>query len=238
MRICFLGSSHGVPEPGRQCSSTMIDVSGRIYLIDMGMMVIPALINRGIPIDAVKGVFVTHMHGDHTNGLPGFVDLLTWYFKTADPAILLPKQEAVAVLADWTRLIGAGNRELRYGTVLPGTVYDDGYLKVTAIATKHCDRSYAFLIEAENKRLLFTGDLHRTLEDFPEVAKQQALDLLVCEAAHFPPTQYLPIFRQCSIKTICINHHAPRHMAAMQQLMADMGSNTVIAAHDGLELQL
>lgn len=87
MKITFLGASHGVPEANRRCSCTMVEVSGRYYFVDMGIMAIDELVTRGIPVDAVKGIFITHMHGDHTNGLFSFVDLITWYFKNVDPEI-------------------------------------------------------------------------------------------------------------------------------------------------------
>ena len=46
MRIVFFGSSHGVPEPGRRCSSAMIEVGERRYFIDMGTQSIEQLITR------------------------------------------------------------------------------------------------------------------------------------------------------------------------------------------------
>ena len=81
MKITFVGSSHGVPEPHRQCSCTMIEVAGNTYFVDMGTCAINALRTRNIPVDSVKGIFLTHMHGDHSDGLIQFVDLLTWFFR-------------------------------------------------------------------------------------------------------------------------------------------------------------
>ena len=101
MKITFVGSSHGVPEPNRKCTCIMIEVGENIYFIDMGTSAIDALRTRGLPIDAVKGVFVTHMHGDHTNGLIPFVDLISWYFKMPDPVICLPIIEAAQALDQW-----------------------------------------------------------------------------------------------------------------------------------------
>ena len=238
MRICFLGTSHGVPEPGRQCSCAMLEISGRIYFIDMGMMAIAALMDKGISVDAVQGVFITHMHGDHTNGLPGFVDLLTWHFKSADPTIFLPKEEAVAAITGWVSVNGAGKRDLHYVTVQPGILWDDGFIKVTAIATRHCDRSYAFLVEAEGKQLLFTGDLRNPMVDFPEIAKLIPLDLLVCEASHFSPAQYVPVLQECTIKTVCVTHYTPDYAGAISQLDTDLANTTVCMAYDGMELVL
>ena len=93
MRIIFLGTSHGVPEPNRRCSCTMIETKGRYYFVDMGFCAIDDLVTRGIPVEAVKAIFVTHHHGDHTDGLLPFIDLITWYYKKADPLVYLSKIE-------------------------------------------------------------------------------------------------------------------------------------------------
>ena len=62
-----------------------------------------------------------------------------------------------------------------------GVIYDDGYLKVTAIPTKHCPpmHSYAFLLEGEGKRVVFSGDLSQFFRgnDFP-LFNSETTDLL------------------------------------------------------------
>lgn len=238
MRITFLGASHGVPEPNRRCSCAMIEVNGRYYFIDMGVMAIDDLMTRGIPVDAVKGIFITHMHGDHTNGLISFVDLITWYFKSADPEIYLPKIEGAAALNGWLAVNTTAKKDIRYKEVLPGGLYDDGFLKVTAIPTQHCVKSYAYLVEAEGKTVLFTGDLGHPSRDFPEIIKDRETDLVICEAAHFPATDYLPEFEKYNIKKVCVNHHAPWNVPHIQQLAKDMGDIPVTTANDGMEITL
>ena len=63
MNVTLLGTSHGVPEPNRRCSCSMVEVSGRYYFIDMGMNAIDEIVTRQIPVDAVKGVFITQNVG-------------------------------------------------------------------------------------------------------------------------------------------------------------------------------
>ena len=75
MKIVFFGASHGVPEPNRRCSCAMIETGEARYFVDMGTQATEQLMTRGIPMDAVKTIFVSHMHGDHTDGLISFVDL-------------------------------------------------------------------------------------------------------------------------------------------------------------------
>lgn len=211
MKITFIGASHGVPEGDRRCACTMIEVEDRRYFIDMGTQVIEDVRRRHIPEERIKGVFITHMHGDHTNGLVSFVDLISWYFKTCDPRIILPEQMAVEVLKAWLMVNHNHLREdIEFQVTEEGMVYDDGVLKVTAFKTKHIDPSYAYLVEAEHKRVLFTGDLKGPAVDFPLAALEEPVDLVIAEAAHFSPIQYLPIMKEHEIGRWIINHYQPR----------------------------
>ncbi len=218
MKITFVGSSHGVPEAHRKCTCIMLEVGENVYFVDMGSSAMDALRTHGIDIDAVKGIFVTHMHGDHLNGLPEYVELLTWYFKTADPVICLPMLDAVPVLKDWIRVTLSGEmRDLQYREVQPGVIFDDGVLKVTALPTQHCLKSYAFIVEAEGKTVLFTGDLKNPGIDFPDVG-DKTVDLVICETAHFPSTDYLPVFDKYDIKKVCVTHYSDRFLASVLTL--------------------
>ena len=152
MKLTLIGTSHGAPEPNRKCSCTMVEVGQRINFFDMGTSGIEPLVDRGIPVSAVQGIFITHMHGDHTNGLVPFMDLISWYYKDARPEIFLPKVEAATLMESWLLFNATGKmKDVNFHTVQPGVLFDDGFLKVTAIRTKHCDISYAYLLEAEGK---------------------------------------------------------------------------------------
>ena len=239
MKITFLGTSHGVPEANRKCSCIMMEVGENIYFLDMGMPVIDELRKRGKSVDAVKGVFITHMHGDHTDGLIQFVDLITWCFKTPNPVIVLPEPKVEQIINDWLSVTIAGRQSaLEYRKTVEGVVYDDGVLKVTAIPTKHCPGSHAYVLEAEGKTVLFTGDLANPGRDFPYVDKK--LDLLVCESAHFPTTDYLPVLEKQQTKNICVTHYSPKRMESLyefQRLMKER-EKPIIIATDDLELNV
>ena len=237
MKITFLGSSHGVPEPDRKCSCIMVEIGENIYFVDMGTPAIDELRKRGKNIDAVKGIFITHMHGDHTNGLIQFVDLVHWYFKTPDPVICLPMMEAVQVIEDWIKVtLNTGVKKMTYRQTEAGQVFNDGVLKVTAIPTKHCHRSFAYLFEAEGKAVLFTGDLSNPGRDFPAVEKP--LDLLICESAHFPATDYLPVLEKMDVKKVCITHYSNRRLISVMECIGALTEKGIPAlkATDDLEL--
>ena len=235
MKLTFLGASHGVPEPNRKCSCTMITVGERIYFVDMGVMAINELVNRSIPVDAVKGIFITHMHGDHTNGLIHFADLISWYYTNADPEIYLPLLDGAKIISDWIALSCHAARELRYKQVAEGLIYDDGVLKVTAVHTKHTASSYSYRIEADGKAVVFTGDMHHPSVDFPTALAQNA-DLVICEGAHFAATEYEPVLASCAPRRVIVNHYAPWNVPHIVSLDKKLPELHITMAHDGMEI--
>ena len=245
MKITFLGASHGVPEAHRKCSCAMITLGEGCdavrYFIDMGVMAIDHLRTAGYPVDSVRAVFITHMHGDHTNGLPHFVDLCSWYFETANPTVFLPEAEAIPALAGWLAANGTRMREeIRCEIVHDGLLFQDDKLRVTAFRTRHCRTSYAYLVEAEEHRVLFTGDLshHGPADDFPVSVLSDGLDLAICESAHFAATAYAPLFAGHPPKRVVINHYQPRLYPSICSLAEALQPIPVDAATDDMTIEL
>lgn len=243
MRIIFFGSSHGVPEANRRCSSTLIEVGENRYFIDMGTQSIEQLITRKIPIDSVKGIFITHMHGDHTNGLVSFLDLSSWYFKSCDPVVSLPEpyEESVSAIRDWIKCNGVDMRPFRFQNTQDGLVYQDESISVYAFKTKHTASSFSYLVVAEGKRVLFSGDLcyKGPQEDFPVSVFEKKLDLAVCESAHFPATAYLPLFKeQKNLKQLCFNHYSSKFLPSVIEMVSALPDVNVFRAEDSTEVIL
>ena len=243
MRIRFLGTSHGVPEPGRRCACTMVEIGQKKYVFDMGLQLMEELMDLNIHPDEITAVFFTHMHGDHLDGLVNFTDLCSWYFKDADPDIYLPKLEAVPVLRDWLHVIGSSLREdIRFSQVEAGTFYDDGILKVTAIRTQHTESSYAFVLEAEGKTVVLTGDMKHQdgpVVEYPYFVPDRQADLVVCEAAHFSALLYEEAFRMNPPKKVFFTHYSKRYMAGILELTEHLKDTVpIIMAMDHMETEV
>ena len=215
MKITFLGTSHGIPMADRFCSSAMIETGGRVYLVDCGAPVSDLLIRKGILFSAIRAVFTTHMHADHTAGLAHLCSLSNWAFTDADFDVFLTEEVGVTALSAY---IEAMDKQplcdrIRLHAYTAGVIYADDSITVTAIPTRHmeyADRAfptYALSVEAEGKRVIFTGDLHgNDAADFPKSAKEEPSDLIVCEAAHFEIETILPIAAACPAKRVWFNH--------------------------------
>ena len=239
MRFTFLGASHGIPEPGRKCSSVLVTVGENHYLIDIGCDVMPELITRNVVLTTIRGIFVSHPHGDHCNGIFAFAELAHWYATKTNPIMLFPVDGVKEIVNNWISLMNGGRepRPMTMETYHAGVIFDDGTLKVTAIPTKHCNHSHAFLLEAEGKRVLYTGDLKGTTEDFPHGAASEGLDLLIGESAHFSTMKYVELLQDKPIKRAVITHHFAPNTQFVEASKA-LSPLPMSLAFDGMEFEV
>ncbi len=249
MRIVFFGSSHGFPEPNRRCSSILVQVGSSNYFIDMGTQSIEQLATRGIPVESVKGVFITHMHGDHANGLLSFIDLCNWYYKDAHPKFFFPGdiEKTKDAIKGWLSCLKS--TELRYfefNHVDDGFSYQDENIKISAFRTKHIEQSFSYLLEAEGKRVFFSGDLKiltKPTDEAPDLPLEEfdkGFDLAILELAHFAAQdKYYSLLKdRDNIKTICINHYSKFRVGSAYTLMELLPDQNIVMAADGLEFEL
>ena len=240
MKLTFIGTSHGVPEADHRCSCNMITVGENVYFVDMGTQAIEDLRRMDIAPERVKGVFITHMHGDHVNGLLSFADLCNWFFTSADPKLYLPTPEGAEAVKSW--ILALDKREecrMDIRIVNEGVIFDDGALKVTAVRTKHTRISYAYIIETEGKTLLFTSDLKAVDEDYPKCVFGRTLDAVICESAHVHPADYLPVFEKSDIRRVFLTHVQPRKYEEARAFAARYKDiYGVTLAEDGMETKI
>ncbi len=212
MKLTFLGTSHGVPESHRYCSTLLLEVGDNAYLIDGGAPVADILIRKKYDFKKIKAIFISHSHSDHTYGMLQFISLCNWRYKDVNMEICLTEQ----IMADAIKnLILSSDKSfdeerLVSKIVTEGVFYNDGVLKVIAIKTKHMlpYPSYCLVFEAEGKRIVYTGDLNGKYKaiDFPEIAQKEPSDLIISEAAHFDVEVILGKTIECPTKRIAIIH--------------------------------
>jgi hemerythrin len=56
-------------DPARPCMASIITYQGRIFIIDAGPSIAHSLTSLGISVNEIEGIFHTHAHDDHFNGL-------------------------------------------------------------------------------------------------------------------------------------------------------------------------
>ena len=190
-------------------------------------------------------VFITHQHEDHIGGLPGLIKSLVKYpVPGQHTTIYLPEPGGIDGTMAFMRATHRGWPAdlLSFAVIAPGVFYQDEQVRLTALPTRHLENesmsypSFGFLIEAEGRRIVYTGDLKADFSDFPASAFTGPTTC-ICECTHFPLDDGLSILRELPITRLICNHvdniwHGPEGEAAFHRLTAALPF-PVALAHDG-----
>lgn len=215
MKIYTLGTGHGDSTFCRMNSSIVYETEdGSLYLVDAGAPVEALLRRKGLQIDRLRAVFITHMHDDHAGGLTGLLKQVVKYpgERVYPLTLYLPEKRSIGALQNWLLALHeetALTEPVKYLTVEDGEIYSDENLVVNAFRTRHlftegrtkgtpCSFAYeldfkqqiicrtdAPYLEKRDYRVLHTGDLAADFSDFPEVSYKKHFDICLCEATHY-----------------------------------------------------
>lgn len=76
VRLVFLGTGSGKPIPHRNVSSVALFRDGDMFMFDCGEGTQVQLAKSSLRPGSISGLFLSHFHGDHVNGVPGFIGTL------------------------------------------------------------------------------------------------------------------------------------------------------------------
>jgi ribonuclease BN (tRNA processing enzyme) len=194
-RLILLGTGGGPrPRTATMASAQVVVVGDRLYVVDCGDGVARQLVLAGLPLTALRHVFITHHHSDH-NADYGNLLLLAWAsglrerVDTWGPAPiermtqLFFEMNAVDIE---TRVADEGRAPLAplihaHDLTAPGIVVQDDRAKVTsAIATHPMIKSaFAYRIDTADRSIVISGD---TARSDALIALAKGADVLVHEA--------------------------------------------------------
>jgi ribonuclease BN (tRNA processing enzyme) len=73
MRLTVIGSGDAFGSGGRFNTCFLLEGEGRTFLLDCGASSLVALKARKVELNAIEGVILSHLHGDHFGALPFFL---------------------------------------------------------------------------------------------------------------------------------------------------------------------
>lgn len=178
-RLVLLGTGTPNPDPERSGPSLAIVVDSVPYLVDAG----PGVVRRaaqaaqegeaGLQAHRLARVFITHLHSDHTAGLPDLF-LTPWVLERDEPLRVVgpPGTERMmsrirdAYIEDiQMRLFGLepandGGHRVEARDVSPGVVYRDERVTVTAIPVVHGSwpTAFGYRFETPDRVIVVSGD--------------------------------------------------------------------------------
>ncbi len=177
--VVFLGTGMPRPDPGRQGPSLAIVANGKAYIVDAGVGLVrqaAAAYARGIKAlhtDQLDIAFLTHLHSDHTLGLPDLI-FTPWVMHRPVPLRLYGPTGTQAMVDNiekaWAEDIDIRVHGLEHNTtgaykvvvheIQPGVVYQDANVKVTAFAVLHGSwkEALGYRFDADGKSIVISGD--------------------------------------------------------------------------------
>jgi ribonuclease Z len=152
LHVTFLGTGGAVPSVRRNTSALLVRREGDRLLFDCGEGTQRQMMRFRTGFD-VSHLFVTHMHGDHTLGIPGL--LQTWDFNDREDglAIHVPNGERRTMR---NLLDGTGTEPgfpVRINEVGPGDMaLDRDEYEVRAFETEHRTRSVGYALVEDDRK--------------------------------------------------------------------------------------
>ena len=150
MHIQFLGTGAGMPSKQRNVTSvalSLLDEIGEVWLFDCGEGTQHQIMHTAIRPRRVRNIFITHMHGDHIYGLPGFLGSRSFLGGEDPLTVYGPKGIKqfieMALSLSKTHL----NYPLNIVEIEEGVVLETSAFKVTAARVEHVIETFGFRIE-------------------------------------------------------------------------------------------
>ena len=173
VRVVLLGTGTPNPEPERSGPAVAVIAGQRVYVVDFGPGVVRRATAAGIEMKQLTRGFATHLHSDHTVGLPDFI-FTPAVTGREEPLLLFGPPGLRAMTANimkaWKqdiniRLHGlepsiAQAYVIQAKDVRPGEIYHDEAVRVIAFRVDHglWKHAYGYRFEAGGKVIVISGD--------------------------------------------------------------------------------
>lgn len=189
MRLKLLGTGNaaGVPLFGCDCllcakakgnidfrrgpASAILEIDDKKYLLDAGFMDIADKFSNA----KLDGIFLTHFHPDHVQGLFH----LRWGKGEQIPVYCPPDSSGCADLYKNPGM-------LKFNPKKKFETFSIGYLQVTPLPLIHSKVTFGYLFEFDNRRIAYLTDTKGLPEKTSSFLQNKMLDLLIIDTSHAP----------------------------------------------------
>lgn len=172
-RVILLGTGTPNADPTRSGPALAIVVDSNVYIVDAGPGIVRRAAAAKIPMPRLRIAFLTHLHSDHTLGLPDLM-FSPWVLGRIVPLDVYGPPGTVAMV-DHLQAAYAEDIEIRLhggepsnktgyggkGHDMPaGVVYGDSLVTVTAFEVSHgkWPHAYGYRFQTPDRTIVVSGD--------------------------------------------------------------------------------
>jgi ribonuclease BN (tRNA processing enzyme) len=251
MRLTTIGTGTVAPHPTRVCAAHLVESADVRLLLDCGHGAVHRMAALGLDWTSITHVAISHFHPDHVGDLPLLI--MAWRYGTLPPrtapvTLIGPPgtvaliEHFAAALGDWLR---APDYPLAIEELASEASLDLGGARLSAWKVPHTEESVAYSVEAENRRLVYTGDT-----GFDEKLAEWArgADVLLAECS-LPGEMALPTHltpRQCGRlaqvaepgRLVLTHFYAPVEASDIACEVRESFAGEVVLAEDGWSMEI
>lgn len=150
MQLLFLGTGAGMPSKQRNTSSLalkLLEERGTVWLFDCGEATQHQILYTTLKPKKIDKIFITHLHGDHIFGLPGF--LASRSFQGGEEAVEIYGPPGIREYVESVLRISRTHLgfEVRFFEQMEGLIFEDEGMSVRAAKLDHVIPSCGYRIE-------------------------------------------------------------------------------------------
>lgn len=148
--LLILGSSAATPTAKRNPTSQLLNIAERFFLIDCGEGTQMQLRRYKARFQSVNHIFISHLHGDHFLGLPGFIASMHLLGRQNELTIYGPKEleELIAIIHKFSETqLNYPIKFVHTQTANKQLLFEDEKVEVYSVPLKHRIATTGFLFK-------------------------------------------------------------------------------------------
>jgi len=164
--VVFIGTSDAFGAGGRRQSAVFVRGERGGMLLDCGATTNTGLAQLAIPRDEIDVILVSHFHGDHFGGIPGFLYAALYADRRRHPLEIVGPPEIESRVHALATAMGhpLGNRDwtfpIHYREIHPGQTLEAGPATLRAFATAHQLEAHpqGYRVQLGRESIAYSGD--------------------------------------------------------------------------------